>query len=52
MPECQIPPHHIFFTINIPNSEVEHLHKFEQDGMLEAAELNTLVIQRVIGGTR
>ncbi len=25
-----IPPHHIFIARNIPNSEVEHLHKFEQ----------------------
>ena len=25
-----IPSHHIFLTINTPNSEVEHLHKFEQ----------------------
>ena len=30
MPECQVPPCHIFFTKNIQNFEVEHLHKFEQ----------------------
>ncbi len=30
MPECQIPPHHTFLTINMANSEVVHLHKFEQ----------------------
>ncbi len=27
---CHIPSHHIFLVINLPNSEVEHLHKFEQ----------------------
>ncbi len=27
---CHNPPHHIFLTKNIQNSEVEHLHKFEQ----------------------
>ena len=27
---CQIPSHHHFLAINIPNSEVEQLHKFEQ----------------------
>ncbi len=26
----EIPSHHIFWAINIPNSEVEQLHKFEQ----------------------
>ncbi len=27
---CHIPPHHIFLAINIQNSEVGSLHKFEQ----------------------
>ena len=33
---CHIPAHHNFLAINIPNSEVEHLHKFEQAPLCSA----------------
>ncbi len=44
---CHIPCHHIFLVVNLPNFEVEALHKFEQAipyaRRIACLELNTLV---------
>ena len=51
MLECHILPRHIFLAINIQNSEVEHLHKFEQ-ALLWIRRCNHAQLLRILVDTQ